>query len=209
MVVNRLGRDELVALTDRMHQALSDPFVLAGQRLTSYTSIGIAVATDASVTPAEILRDADAAMYGAKAAGGATTKFFDTTVRATALERLDIERHLREMIDGQNVALAVQPIVNLRSGAVSGIESLLRWHHPTVGPLDVPSMISVAEETGLIVPLGDLIMNRSLDILRGLHDSGITFRRSASTPRCCNFAIPVSSTRSAEACRIGGCRRRR
>lgn len=122
VVVNRLGRDELVALADRMHQALSDPFVLAGQRLTSYTSIGIAVATDDSVTPAEILRDADAAMYGAKAAGGATTKFFDTTVRATALERLDIERHLREMIDGQNVALAVQPIVNLRSGAVSGIE---------------------------------------------------------------------------------------
>lgn len=190
------GQADLSVVAARMHEALADPFALAGQHLSSNVSIGAAIASDSTMGSAEILRDADAAMYEAKAAGGGTTRVFDESIHHRAVRRLMLERHLREAIREEDVAVALQPIIALRTGSVCGVETLLRWNHPQLGAIDPPSVISVAEETGLIVPLGQVILNKSLIAFRTLTQAGhsipmVSVNTSASQLTTPGFATAV------------------
>jgi diguanylate cyclase (GGDEF)-like protein/PAS domain S-box-containing protein len=165
--VARLGGDEFTVLlddikdpgdakraADRMMKALASPFILGGKEVFTSVSIGIALSTSAYEQPEEMLRDADTAMYRAKALGKARYEVFDADMRASVMARLQLETDLHRALERGELRNFYQPIVALASGEIAGFEALLRWQHPTRGLLGPIEFIPVAEETGLIRELG-------------------------------------------------------
>jgi diguanylate cyclase (GGDEF)-like protein/PAS domain S-box-containing protein len=167
-LVARFGGDEFVivceqldgveaayALADRLLRIAREPFDLDGLATVVTASIGIAVADGRP--PEALLRDADAAMYRAKEKGRDRAEVFDARLREDVVARLDTERELRHALEHGGLLLYYQPIVSLQTGAVSGLESLLRWDHPTRGLLTPADFLSVAEDSGLMRPIGEWI----------------------------------------------------
>ncbi len=149
--------DEAIAIADRVATAFAEPYSLDGVEHFVTASIGIAVArpTPADPTDAELLiRDADAAMYRAKERGRARCELFDAEMRARAVRRLEVERELRHALDRRELVLHYQPVVALGSGEITGLEALVRWQHPDRGLLDPSEFVSIAEDSGLIEPIG-------------------------------------------------------
>ncbi|MBS1844229.1 MAG: EAL domain-containing protein [Actinobacteria bacterium] len=165
ILIDRLADDaEAVAIAERVAAAFAQPFSMQGVDHFVNASIGIAVARLASgqSTNAELLiRDADAAMYRAKESGRNRSVLFDADMRATAARRLETERELRGAIDRDELELRYQPIVNLRSGEVTGLEALVRWRHPERGLLEPADFVSIAEDSGLIGPIGRWVQERA------------------------------------------------
>jgi diguanylate cyclase (GGDEF)-like protein/PAS domain S-box-containing protein len=165
ILIDRLADDiEAVAIAERVAAAFAQPFSMQGVDHFVNASIGIAVARLASgqTTNAELLiRDADAAMYRAKESGRNRSVLFDAEMRATAARRLETERELRGAIDRDELELRYQPIVNLRSGEVTGLEALVRWRHRERGLLDPADFVSIAEDSGLIEPIGRWVQERA------------------------------------------------
>ncbi|GEM_PF-2428753 len=147
--------DETVAwVVDRVHKALETPFPLLGQQVYTSASIGIKVNTDGHADPVELMRDADTAMYRAKRKGQGKHETFDPDMLREASQRLRMESDLRRAIDEGEFHLVYQPIVDTRTGRVSSMEALIRWNHPVDGFVSPVDFIPVAEETGLIMPIG-------------------------------------------------------
>jgi diguanylate cyclase (GGDEF)-like protein/PAS domain S-box-containing protein len=147
------GRDALV-VADRLQHALGKPFVLDGEEHFLTASIGVALATGRYEGPDELMRDADAAMYRAKDRGRAQSELFDDAMRNRALGRLRMENALRGAIERDELRAYYQPIVSVRDGSITGLEALMRWHHPGLGPVSPIEFIPIAEDTGAIVRLG-------------------------------------------------------
>ena len=172
--VARFGGDEFVLLCEdvdesdacglatRIAAAVAQPVNLSGQEVTPHTSIGIALSSTGrvagAVTPESLLRDADIAMYRAKEAGGDQWEIFDTALSTGIRVRLETETDLRRALERDELLLHYQPTIDLRSGTVIGVEALVRWAHPERGLLPPGLFVPVAEETGLIVPLGSTVM---------------------------------------------------
>ena len=158
VLVDRLAdEDEAVAIADRVSAAFAEPFPIGGVDHFITASLGIAVARPSTREPADpdmLIRDADAAMYRAKERGRSRCELFDAEMRARALRRLEVERELRQGIERDELSLNYQPVLCLASGEVTGLEALVRWEHPERGQLDPSEFIPVAEESGLIEPLG-------------------------------------------------------
>jgi len=158
VLVDRLAdEDEAVAIADRVATAFAEPYVMGGAEHFITASLGIAIARPSGSDPADpdmLIRDADAAMYRAKEHGRARCELFDAEMRARALQRLEVERELRKGLERSELALNYQPVVSLLSGEITAVEALVRWDHPTRGQLDPHEFIPVAEESGLIEPLG-------------------------------------------------------
>jgi diguanylate cyclase (GGDEF)-like protein/PAS domain S-box-containing protein len=165
--VARVGGDEFALLLDgtstaaeaetvaaRIHGAMARPFDMDGREVYATVSIGIALGTHRYVRAEEILRDADIAMYRSKKGGRARSEVFDRTMHDQAVARLELETNLRLAVEREEFELQFQPIVSLRDGKMAGLESLIRWRHPDRGLLLPSEFLSVAEETGLIVPIG-------------------------------------------------------
>jgi diguanylate cyclase (GGDEF)-like protein/PAS domain S-box-containing protein len=163
----RLGGDEFTILledvkhvsdalraAERIQQQLALPFDLNGHEVFSSASIGIATGTTGYESPAAVLRDADTAMYRAKAMGGARFEVFDSEMRDLAVARLQLETDLRRATERQEFYLHYQPIVLLESGKTTGFEALIRWRHPYRGLVAPEEFIPVAEETGSIRFIG-------------------------------------------------------
>ncbi len=164
--IARLGGDEFVVLLDRIAgecsaalvaerivAAFEVPFELSLGEHFAKASLGIALSDGSASLPAGLIRDADAAMYQAKARGRGRCEIFDREMRARTVERLAIENDLRRALDRDELRLLYQPIVSLRDGSVVSVEALLRWEHPERGLLGPAEFIPVAEETGLIEPI--------------------------------------------------------
>jgi diguanylate cyclase (GGDEF)-like protein/PAS domain S-box-containing protein len=158
ILVDRLAdEDEAVAIADRVAVAFAEPYQLDGSEHFITASLGIAVARPSTREPADpdmLIRNADAAMYRAKEQGRARCELFDAEMRARALRRLEVEHELRHGIERGELVLHYQPVVALATGEITGLEALVRWDHPKRGQLDPGEFIQVAEESGLIEPIG-------------------------------------------------------
>ncbi|HEX3238724.1 MAG TPA: EAL domain-containing protein [Solirubrobacterales bacterium] len=164
ILIDRLADEgEAVAIADRVASAFTQPFSIDGVEHFVSSSIGIAVArsSERQVNAELLIRDADAAMYRAKEGGRARCVLFDAEMRAGAMRRLQVERELRHALDRDELALHYQPVVSLRTGEISGLEALVRWQHPERGLLDPVEFVSIAEDSGLIEPLGRWVQERA------------------------------------------------
>jgi diguanylate cyclase (GGDEF)-like protein/PAS domain S-box-containing protein len=170
-IVARLGGDEFAIiqtavedptdvsnLAKRLHQAIQAPYDLAGHHLVTNTSIGIALAPYDGTDPDQLLKNADLAMYGAKADGHGTYRFFEPDMDARVKARRALEFDLREAIMCGGFELHYQPLVDVQNNSISGCEALVRWRHPERGLISPAEFIFVAEDTGLINQLGEWVL---------------------------------------------------
>jgi len=147
------GAVDAIAVAERILNLTSQSFTLDGHTVYSTASIGIVTSEHRYATASEMLRDADLAMYEAKAAGKGRYSVFNARMRERARARLCIENELRDAVSKGELILVYQPIMSLETGRIEGVEALLRWNHPRRGLLAPGEFISVAEETGLIIPI--------------------------------------------------------
>jgi diguanylate cyclase (GGDEF)-like protein/PAS domain S-box-containing protein len=181
--VARLGGDEFgvlvqhidsersaVHLAERLMDALRRPFVVGGTELMTTASIGITFSAFGYTTPEEVLRDADTAMYKAKAAGKARYALFDSSLHTEVANRLRLEGDLRRAIDEGQLAVAFQPVFDLGSGSgaarLAGFEALVRWAHPSDGAISPTAFLPIAEEAGLMLRLTDFVLHCACRQLR-------------------------------------------
>lgn len=155
------GRDEAVAACGRFLAAFAEPHDIDGRAVVSTASIGLVLSGLGYTDPDEMIRDADVAMYQAKLGGRGTYREFDATMHAEAVDRLNLEQDLRRADIGREFVLHYQPIVSLSTGGISGFEALLRWNHPTLGLIGPDSFINAAEETGLIIAIGEWVVGEA------------------------------------------------
>jgi diguanylate cyclase (GGDEF)-like protein len=151
---------EATILAERLLDALTVPVPLAGRTLHVNASIGITTASD-GVQADDLLRDADVAMYLAKRHGPGRYRIFEPGMRAAVIDRAELEADLRHAVDRGQLRLHYQPIVHLATGRIVDAEALLRWQHPTRGLLAAGSFVPIAEQTGLILPLGTWMLGEA------------------------------------------------
>jgi diguanylate cyclase (GGDEF)-like protein len=148
-------------LAERIQAALAAPFVVDGNEMVMSASIGVVVGGAGHQRPVDLLRDADTAMYRAKALGRGRHQVFDETMHREAMEVLSLEMEMRRGLARGEFRVYYQPIVSIASGQVRAVEALLRWQHPERGLLLPETFVPLAEENGLIVPLGSWVLRES------------------------------------------------
>jgi diguanylate cyclase (GGDEF)-like protein len=179
----RLGGDEFTVLLDGVHsardaQAVADrllsvasrPFELQGREIFISVSIGIVMSADRYARGEDMVRDADTAMYQAKANGKARAEIFDTSMLQAVEQRLALESDLRHALERHELHVFYQPIVSLAGGQLCGFEALLRWQHPTRGMVMPSEFVAAAEETGMIVPIGHWVLHEACRQMRAWSD---------------------------------------
>jgi len=190
--VCRLGGDEFVILlsevaheqdaavsADKILHALRLPYVLDDQELHVTASIGIVVHPGDGTAVEALLQNADSAMYEAKDRGRNNYQFYRSDLNSTACARQSLESGLRHAVERHELQLHFQPIVNVGNGAIAGVEALVRWQHPMLGLVLPERFISIAEESGLIVPIGHWVLREACGQAKAWHDAGLPGLRLA------------------------------
>ncbi len=202
--VARLGGDEFsvllediselkdaVDVADRIHQILSTPIMINGHEIYAAVSIGIALGSELYERAEQVLRDADIAMYEAKKRGSACSEIFDTKMHASILDRIQLESELHGVLDRNELTMVYQPIINLETHRLTGFEALVRWNHATRGMVYPTEFIPLAEETGMIVKIGEWILREAC------RELGMLQKRFPSPPPL-RMSINISSKQFAQ-----------
>jgi diguanylate cyclase (GGDEF)-like protein len=154
--------DQARSIAEKITTALADVFRLGGELVPVGASIGVAFCgPGTAASPESLLRDADLAMYQAKESGGGRHRLVDENAREAARRRTELIRDLKEALRDDHLQLAYQPIVAVAGGDLEGVEALLRWHHPVLGWVSPELAVRAAEESGLILPLGEWVLTRA------------------------------------------------
>jgi diguanylate cyclase (GGDEF)-like protein len=190
--VSRQGGDEFVVLLSevahapdtaltarRMLQTVAEPHRVDQHELHVTTSIGLSVYPDDGMDAETLIKNADTAMYQAKENGRQSYQFFKPAMNVRAVERQSIEESLRRAVERQEFTLHYQPKINLRTREITGAEALIRWTHPTRGPVSPAHFIPVAEDCGLIVPIGNWVLREACRQARAWLDAGLFLRTMA------------------------------
>jgi diguanylate cyclase (GGDEF)-like protein len=199
----RLGGDEFMVLlpnirkpgdagmvAERIISALREPMQLALNSLVVTPSVGIAIFPNDGNDAETLLRNADLAMYFSKRKSPGTYSFFDTAMNATALHRFTIEDKLRGALQRNEFSLNYQPLFDIRTGHISGMEALLRWTNEQLGVVPPSEFISVAEESGLILPIGQWVLRSACAQAKAWHDEGLPQIRMSVNVSGQQFALP-------------------
>ena len=202
--VARFGGDEFVVLAEdvadersaqllaeRISTAFATPFVLRGETHTVSVSTGVVVCAGGEVEPEDLVRDADAAMYRAKERGPGRYELFDDALRARVVGRLKTENDLRRALADDQLVVHYQPYYSLADSTIAGVEALVRWEHPERGLLLPGEFIPVAEESGLIVPLGAMVMRQAC------HDAS-HWREACSGASAVRLTVNLSPRQAAQ-----------
>jgi diguanylate cyclase (GGDEF)-like protein len=145
-------------VANKILDAFTKPFDLDGQEAFVTASIGVTVCPDDGDDPSVLMQNADAAMYRAKEQGRNTYQFFTSELNARAVERVRIERHLRHALERDQLSVHYQPLIDLGTGRIVCAEALLRWQNPEIGQVTPDQFVALAEDTGLIVPIGEWVL---------------------------------------------------
>jgi diguanylate cyclase (GGDEF)-like protein len=213
----RLGGDEFMVMLPNMRQpsdagmiaeriisALRQPMQLALNSLVITPSIGIAVYPNDGTDAETLLRNADLAMYFSKRKSPGTYSFYDAAMNATALHRFTIEDKLRGALERNEFALNYQPLFDVRTGHIAGMEALLRWTNEQLGVVPPSEFISVAEETGLILPIGEWVLRNACAQGKAWHDEGLPLIRMSVNVSGQQFALSEFPEQVAEILRSTG-----
>ncbi len=172
-------RHDAVTVANKILQALSEPVVVAGHELYVTASLGIAIYPDDGACADLLMKNADSAMYRAKERGGNQHQFYSPVMNGAASARLALESDLHKALQQSEFELYYQPQVELASGRISGMEALIRWRHPRLGLISPGSFIPLAEETGLIVAIGEWALHSACTQLKQWQAAGLAAQRVA------------------------------
>jgi diguanylate cyclase (GGDEF)-like protein len=208
LLENVQSLNEATKLAERIQQSLESPFHLGIHEVFSSVSIGIAFSSSSINSPEELLRNADIAMYKAKALGKTRYELFDETLHIQVVNRLRLETDFRHSLDRGEFCLHYQPIISLLDNQVTGFEALVRWQHPQKGNVAPEEFIALAEETGMIIPLGWWILQEACYQLREwqiqFHNPSLTIgvnisQKQFSQPHLITSLLQILQTTGLEA----------
>jgi diguanylate cyclase (GGDEF)-like protein len=201
-LVSRLGGDEFVILLDgieniqdvtsigeRIQQKLRSPFELKGQQIFTTASIGIVFSSGEYNDPADLMRDADIAMYRSKDEGKARYTIFDQKMYDETLKLVELENNLRFALKRGELAMHYQPIISVDNNNLVGFEALIRWHHPERGLISPVEFIPIAEDTGLIVEIGEWLLKEACQQLQAWRQQFAFIPKISSLKMSINLAI--------------------
>ncbi|WP_210396517.1 putative bifunctional diguanylate cyclase/phosphodiesterase [Motiliproteus sediminis] len=166
--------DDASRVAEKVLTSLASPYRIDGRELALTASIGMAVFPEDGQDPYELLRHADAAMFGAKDEGGNRYEFHSAAINDAAVERMEVEQQLRRALEKRELSLHYQPLVDVASGKINAAEVLLRWDNPDLGRVAPDRFIPLAEATGLIIPIGEWVIRTACSQLRSWLNEGIT-----------------------------------
>jgi len=201
----RHRREDLAELAKRVIRDLSEPYSIDGHRVVIGASVGVALSPEDGVTTEAIIRNADLALYAAKDGGRGRHHFYAADLHSDAEERRQLEQDLRDALAQGGLELFYQPVVHTSTERITGFEALLRWTHPTRGPLSPAKFIPIAEDSGLIAPIGEWALRRACEDLARLPEA-VRVAVNVSPLQFANPALPAIITNALAAAQVNPAR---